>query len=115
MKRRLGGISQVVYLSLSRLSPWATKHHMQCILIGVSPPCPEAWKIVNEHLVEYDDYVINWISNSKATYEGQSVDLLCAVTEAPLVDDIVTATAHVISDNTSTCHICELWDQVRLY
>ena len=82
---------------------------MQCILIGVSPPCPEAWKIVNEHLVEYDDYVINWISNSKATYEGQSVDLLCAVTEAPLVDDIVSATAHVISDNTSTCHICELW------
>lgn len=82
---------------------------MQCLLIGVSPPCQEAWQIVNEHLVEHDDYVINWISNSKATYDGQPVDLLCAVTEAPIVDDIVTATAHVISDNTSTCHICELW------
>jgi len=85
---------------------------MHCVLIGVTTYSPRsdaedaaAWKEVTQQVTEVDGITVNWVSSSKSNDEGKPTQLLCATTDAPVLEDVVAATAKALGD----CHETELW------
>eukprot|EP00574_Skeletonema_japonicum_P007209 CAMPEP_0201736052 /NCGR_PEP_ID=MMETSP0593-20130828/38695_1 /ASSEMBLY_ACC=CAM_ASM_000672 /TAXON_ID=267983 /ORGANISM="Skeletonema japonicum, Strain CCMP2506" /LENGTH=383 /DNA_ID=CAMNT_0048229717 /DNA_START=59 /DNA_END=1207 /DNA_ORIENTATION=+ len=84
---------------------------MQCILIGIASPSPNAdgtfWSLVIEQVTHTNDAIVTWVNSSSATDAecGQRTLLLCAISDsdASNTDDIVNAVSTAVECDA------ELW------
>lgn len=82
---------------------------MQCVLIGIQSPSPDAdetlWSLTQQVTHIKNDATITWINYSSATDEecGQRTLLLCAISDAPNTDDVVNAVSSAVERDA------ELW------